>query len=134
MELLRPKRDDEGTARVQAPKARPADELEERHAFLCRACETEISDSRALFSMRASSAVQVFPNPYGQMRTIITLTEARSVIVTGAPTTEFTWFDGYCWQVVYCGDCRAHLGWFFETGEGEPKSFFGLLREALTER
>jgi hypothetical protein len=107
-------------------------------ALRCRVCEVEITDHRALFCMRAQTVEQVFPNPYGHMRVILTAKEARSVIAEGEGTTEFTWFAGYAWRVLYCASCRAHLGWLFEAAGADdgdsPARFYGLLREALVER
>lgn len=110
-------------------------EREEDSAFLCAVCEAEISWRRALFAMRASSFVQVFPNPLGHMKVIYTFRDAASVRVAGGQTTEFTWFAGYAWSVAYCARCNSHLGWLFQAvASAEPSSFFGLLKDALVER
>lgn len=110
-------------------------ETEEESAFLCARCESEITWRAALFAMRAGSAVQVFPNPFGQMKVILTFRDATAVRVIGTATTEFTWFAGYAWSVVYCAHCRSHLGWLFEAvADAEPRAFFGLLRDALVEK
>lgn len=85
--------------------------------------------------MRGCASVQAFPNPYGQMRVILTVKDARSIVAAGDPTTEFTWFAGYAWQVAYCASCREHLGWLFETASVDPpRRFWGLLKDALVER
>ena len=131
------KEDELQKERSGAKKPESADEEapEERHAVLCRTCEAEITDSSALFHMRSTSAAQVFPNPYGHMRVIVTYRSAHSLSITGAPTTEFTWFAGYSWRVAYCGECRTHLGWEFEAvADSTPRSFFGLLKDELVER
>jgi len=36
-----------------------------------------------------------------------------SVWLQGRPTTEFSWFEGYSWQVAVCSECGEHLGWRF---------------------
>jgi hypothetical protein len=133
--------------------------VEEERRFLCRVCENTITDSSQLFCMRAATVQQVFPNPYGQMRVIMTAKHAQSVAVIGEATSDFTWFAGYSWRVVYCAECRSHLGWLFEANNGRPegdlstvleldlpagsprqavgpetiRSFYGLLVEALVE-
>jgi hypothetical protein len=85
--------------------------------------------------MRAATAVQAFPNPFGQMRVILTLREARAIVLAGDPTTDFTWFEGYAWRIAYCAGCQEHLGWLFETiAAGVPPRFYGLLKDALIER
>jgi len=82
--------------------------------------------------MRAASPVQVFPNPYGVMREILTARRVWNVAIDPSAFADFTWFAGYAWRIVACGGCRSHLGWIYE-GEDEPKTFFGLLRSAIKE-
>lgn len=99
----------------------------------CVACEAAVSSQRFVFSVHASTATQVFPNPYGQMKSIITVRNAWGIAPTGAPTTDFTWFAGYAWRAVFCAGCKAHLGWQFDSviDGAEPTSFFGLLVAAI---
>lgn len=135
VELLR----EDGAERQRGRKRKPKDAGEEEHeehrAIVCRSCETEITDSSAVFAMRADGPIQVFPNPYGHMKKIITVRDAQSVRIESEAIGDFTWFEGYTWRIVTCASCRAHLGWLFETSGGDtPRSFFGLLLEALTER
>jgi hypothetical protein len=48
----------------------------------------------------------------------------------GEPTTEFTWFPGFAWQVATCRRCREHLGWLFL---GPDDRFHGLIEDRLVE-
>jgi cereblon len=117
------------------PKGQDAPIEEERHSLLCKTCESEVSDSRALFCMRAPTVEQVFPNPYGHMRVILTAIEAHSWTIGSEPTTDFTWFAGYAWTVIDCASCHCHLGWLYEATGGEsPARFYGLLKDAIVER
>jgi hypothetical protein len=101
-------------------------------AWHCAVCDLEISGARHAFGMRASGSTQVFPNPLGQMKVIVTVKAATNWVGVGGPTADFTWFDGYTWQVIVCAGCRAHLGWRYEAEVGlEPPTFFGLLADAL---
>lgn len=69
-------------------------------------------------------------NPHGYLHEILTLRRARNLLPLGVPTTEFTWFPGYAWQIAFCGGCRSHLGWFFTAVESrDPQSFWGLRRQ-----
>src|SRR5262245_27241351 len=131
LELLRdtspdPAREKErraSSAKAETPRERP---------ILCRACETAVSDVRELFSMRARSPIQVFPNPYGQMKEIMTLRASWSLQLVGEPILEFTWFEGYTWTIAVCAACRSHLGWRYE-GSDDPTVFYGLLTAAVRE-
>src|SRR5687767_10061310 len=107
------------------PSSSAQTEEEERKVYACRRCDTEITDSRALFCMRASSPEQVFPNPLGMMRVILTVRAARSLVLSGESTTDFTWFAGYGWRIAFCASCRSHLGWIYEGGDSEPHTFYG---------
>jgi len=54
---------------------------------------------------------------------------ARGCVVRGQPTLEYTWFPGFGWSIALCSECAIHLGWFYESGEGE--NFFGLIMNHL---
>jgi cereblon len=119
---------------LESPQHEPEEETGEERIFVCARCETEIASRRWLFAMRAASYVQVFPNPYGHMKVIYTFRDAEALRVTGTPTTEFTWFEGYTWRIAYCAACNRHLGWLFEAlGASEPLQFYGLLKDELAE-
>ncbi len=111
----------------------PDDEEAPERSLRCAGCGAQIAAKSALFGMRGASVEQVFPNPLGQMRVILTLRAARVVCVS-APTTEFTWFAGYSWRIACCGACGLHLGWRFEAvSTDQPALFYGLLKDALVE-
>lgn len=71
-------------------------------------------------------------NPLGITYKVRLFSDAPGVQAMGTATSKATWFAGYAWRVVGCGECRDHLGWFYE-GAGKPASFFGLIADALTE-
>ena len=103
-----------------------------RKSFACRRCGTAVSDTDALFPKDGEGAVRVFSNPYGLLCEILTLRRAENLVAVGPPTWEFTWFAGYAWEIVLCQGCQTHLGWRF-SGDGEPREFWGLLRDGLVE-
>jgi cereblon len=84
--------------------------------------------------MAAGAASQVFVNPHGFLHEVVTVRWVVNVTVAGPPTTEFTWYPGYAWEVAWCGRCGAHLGWSFTAVEDvEPGAFWGLRRDAIVE-
>ncbi|MBI4821053.1 MAG: hypothetical protein HY791_32635 [Deltaproteobacteria bacterium] len=119
-------------SRPEATQA-PESTTDEGRALLCRACDSEISRSSLAFQVHGAGPTHVFPNPFGQMRRIVTVSSAWGLIFVGPRTIEFTWFVGYSWTVSCCARCRAHVGWKFETSEASPSEFFGLLLEAIRE-
>ncbi len=110
-------------------------EEHEQKPILCRACGAEISDAEALFSMDGDRVTRVFSNPYGLLHEIVTVGRARGLRIEGPPTTDFSWFSGYAWEIAYCEACQSHLGWQFTAVEGgaEPELFFGFRRSEIVE-
>ena len=84
--------------------------------------------------MSGAGASQAFVNPHGVMHEVVSVRWAENLVATGTPTTEFTWYPGYAWRIAWCGRCGAHAGWsFVAVAEGEPRSFWGLRRDAIIE-
>jgi cereblon len=106
-----------------------------RRPLVCRHCLSEISDASALFGMDSDNPIRVFPNPHGTLREIMTVRFATGLHLVGPPTTEFTWFAGYAWEVAYCESCARHLGWRFSAVEpaAELDTFYGLLCSEVIE-
>ncbi len=105
------------------------DAADERHrALLCSACRTPITSAGERHE-KQNKHLHTFFNPAGIVYEIGCFRKAPGCLVYGRPSTEFSWFSGYCWQIVYCRRCGQHLGWKF-SGVDE---FFGLIVKKLTE-
>lgn len=127
---------DDGTENRGAPTERHDDDTqtERRRSIRCRRCDHEISDAAAVFSFDSDRASRVFANPHGILHEILTLRYARDLVVTSPPTTEFTWYPGYAWEIAHCGQCLAHVGWSFSAvDDQQPATFWGLRRNAIIE-
>lgn len=112
----------------------PGQEEEPERVIRCRGCGRTVSSSRHRIRFRAPTAIQVFPNPAGQMMRILTLAHAHDLDRVGPATADFTWFEDYAWTIVTCMGCGAHLGWRYDRlVPGEPSTFFGLLVKAIVE-
>lgn len=126
-----------GRVGANAPGTRQAEESPEAdRSFRCRSCGARVARGRDVFGPGGASPVQVFPNPSGQMRRILTVRFASGMTFLGEPTTDFTWFKGYSWTIALCAACGAHLGWRYDRvalEEAWPERFFGLLVDALVE-
>ncbi|MEE8409255.1 MAG: cereblon family protein [Myxococcota bacterium] len=123
------------TSREREPGHSAQTEEREEKPILCRRCGAEISDSEALFSMGGERISRVFSNPNGMLHEIITVGRARGLRLEGPPTTDFSWFPGYAWEIAFCEACESHLGWQFTAAEAgaEPSLFFGLRRSEIVE-
>ncbi len=127
----------EGGARDPSVVARedvaPADPNPDR-AIRCRRCDQAVGSHAQVFAFRAARAVQVFPNPSGQMMKILTIRATHHLTAVSVPTTAFTWFDGYAWTVMVCARCGLHLGWQYDVvGTGTPGRFYGLRVDSISE-
>ncbi len=104
-------------------------EEEEESGLLCMNCSNEITHSSHGVE-RSGAFRHLFINPAGLPFRIGCFSRAPGCTLHGLPTSEFTWFPGYRWQVALCDSCMIHLGWFY-TGKDE---FFGLIMARLKEK
>ena len=73
-----------------------------------------------------------YVNPSGYIHELITLYNTKNLWIIGRPNSEFSWFEGYGWQIAICGRCGGHIGWCFSTESSlSPKLFYGLSRENI---
>jgi hypothetical protein len=103
-------------------------EREQQKGLLCRHCRLLITTSRERLD-KAGKHLHTFFNPAGVVYEIGCFRRAPGCLPFGLSSTEFAWFKGYSWQVVYCRGCQQHLGWMFS---GEDR-FFGLIVNKLAE-
>lgn len=127
LQLLKERRH---VTREREPRNQDDDALQhlEHDPIICRHCGAQISNRHAFFSMDGRPASRIFSNPHGLLHEVFTVGRAHGLLLEGPPTTEFSWFPGYAWEVAYCAACRAHLGWQFTAVEPhlEPVRFWGL--------
>lgn len=92
----------------------------------CRACRHAVTRSAERIA-KGSAHRHTFANPSGIVFEIGCFRDAPGCEAVGAPSTEFTWFAGYAWQIGVCAACRIHLGWRFSAAD----RFFGLILDRL---
>src|SRR4051812_28989027 len=85
--------------------------------YWCAPCSTRVARESDLIDISGT-----FTNPAGETFKVARFHHAN-VIVTGEPTLEATWFPGFAWSYAHCANCRAHLGWRYESSDGH---FVGL--------
>ena len=103
----------------------PRDEL-----ILCRFCRAAITSRQQLLHKHGKHQHR-FTNPRGIHFQIGCFRSAPGCDIAGPPTDEYSWFEGYTWQLAKCSDCGEHLGWFYQSGEAEQ--FFGLIVDKLAD-
>jgi len=102
---------------------------DEEHALLCFHCLHPITSRREKTSV-CGGHTHVFANPGGLVFEIGCFRTAPGCGHDGPPTLEFTWFEGYAWQIATCNGCLSHLGWYY-TSAGS--SFYGLILSRLVD-
>lgn len=100
----------------------------EEKDILCRQCEARITSPIHRFEVQGDFE-HTFLNPGGQVFRIGCFSSADGCLNLGVPTTDWTWFEGFEWQVAICKQCYVHLGWFYRSS-GE-KNFYGLILDSL---
>lgn len=98
--------------------------------FICKRCSNEVGSYNDIFAMSKQGVQTSYCNPSGFVHETLTIYKTRenSTFTTDRPSTEFSWFPGYSWQITLCANCRNHLGWKFVATKKNylPKSFYGL--------
>ncbi len=100
------------------------DDSPEGRWYRCAACGEKICRHQDAIEV-AGRHIHARLNPHGALFAFGCFSSARCA-VSGAPTTEATWFPPSAWQYAHCR-CGAHLGWYFTNG------FYGLVMEKLVE-
>ncbi|RCK80094.1 MAG: hypothetical protein OZSIB_3598 [Candidatus Ozemobacter sibiricus] len=112
-------------ARVRQDEGRAAP-----RPIVCAACRHPVTSTAERCEM-AGHHRHVFTNPAGFVFEIGCFRQAPGCRALGQPTTEYTWFPGWAWQIAVCRGCGEHLGWAYSTGTFAR--FHGLILERLHE-
>ncbi len=94
----------------------------------CRKCFRIITSPDERMEVHGAHQ-HTFANPHGLVFEIGCFGTAEGCGYTGLPTTEFSWFNGFSWQIAICSRCLTHVGWLFTSTSAE--SFNGLIVDRL---
>ncbi|MBF0583048.1 MAG: hypothetical protein HQL80_02295 [Magnetococcales bacterium] len=106
---------------AQSPTQAPSPEQE---WLCCAACQHKITREHDKVSVQGKGEYTFF-NPAGILFHIGCFREATGCVAWGVPSTTFSWFPGFAWQIACCSACGTHLGWLFT--QGMETYFFGLV-------
>jgi hypothetical protein len=115
-------------ARRSSEKKAPGEH--EDRLLVCVACGLGITSASAR-TTRSGCHHHTFSNPDGFVFHIGCFATAPGCRAASAPSSDFTWFPGFAWQVATCGGCGEHLGWLFRSAE---ETFCGLILDRLVEQ
>ncbi|CAG9798337.1 unnamed protein product [Chironomus riparius] len=104
--------------------------------FLCKRCKNKISIYNDIFAVSKGAVNVNYCNPAGYIHETLTVmkTFESAVKLVDKPSTEFSWFPGYAWQIAICSKCYTHVGWKFAAVNNrnlKPRTFFGLSCKSL---
>lgn len=109
------------------PDSAVKDKTDRQRALLCSRCLHPITSRQEETAVNGRHT-HVFANPGGMVFEVGCFRSASGCGHAGLPTLEFTWFDGYAWQVAVCSGCVSHIGWYYTSSDG---SFYGLILNRL---
>ncbi|EAT43511.1 AAEL005058-PA [Aedes aegypti] len=102
----------------------------------CKKCNRRIANYADMFAMSKHGVSGSYCNPSGFVHETLTVYRVvpQSTRTTTKPSTDFSWFPGYSWQIAVCNACSNHIGWkFVATKRGyKPKKFYGLCAETIS--
>lgn len=52
-----------------------------------------------------------YVNPFATTHDLIKVSKSKGIVI-GEAESQFSWFEGHTWQLLYC-HCQSHLGWKF---------------------
>ena len=104
------------------------EDLEKSDSIVCRQCHHTITSLRERIEIDESHQ-HTFVNPGGIMFQIGCFRAARGCMYVGEATAEWSWFNGFRWQIAVCSSCLNHIGWHYTSNS--PESFYGLILDRL---
>jgi len=102
----------------------------------CAECEERVASADDVFAMSAEGPQSIYVNPNGHLHETLTLHRATGLRCITRPSTEFSWFPGYAWEIAQCAHCSSHMGWRFTAARRglRPAAFWGICRRSLAVR
>jgi hypothetical protein len=99
------------------------------HWIVCGSCAQAITSATERISV-SGRHLHEFMNPGGQRFVVACFSGASALLAIGEPSSIWTWFPGYSWQIALCQSCTTHLGWIYLA---EAQLFYGLIWDRLAE-
>lgn len=102
------------------------DESSLLYCLHCRQAITSLKEKRDIRGRFLHERI----NPEGFQFLIGCFNQALGCDISGKPSPEYTWFEGFHWQQCLCCRCQQHLGWYFSR---QNEHFFALIMKSLTQ-
>ena len=96
----------------------------------CHKCHNAITVMKAKTEINGQFLHECI-NPQGFQFQIGCFQQSLGCDISGKASLEFTWFDGFSWQICSCNQCHEHLGWYFSRCD---EHFYALIMKRLVQR
>ena len=104
-------------------------ERQERKDYIyCAVCSTVIGRGADRIEVNGGHDHYCI-NPHGLQFHIGCFQEALGCEIEGSPQAADSWFMGFRWRIANCGECRRHLGWYFD--RKDTTYFYGLILDRI---
>jgi hypothetical protein len=111
------------------PETGPREDEADARVLACARCLQPITTTAARTEVGGAHE-HTFANPEGYQFHIGCFARATGCAAVGDPSTYWSWFAGYSWQVELCSACGEHLGWLFRA---KGHRFHGFVLDRLVE-
>lgn len=102
------------------------DATDKGRKLCCHLCRHPVTDQGQRITFQGEHT-HTRTNPAGYSYAFGCYEHAPGCRRLGPRTDDHTWFPGYDWQIVVCGNCGEHLGWLFSG----PGKFYGLIVDRI---
>ena len=102
-------------------------DIENSKKLYCVFCQYHITSLDKVIAVNGMHS-HTFSNPAGYVYTVNCFSAATGCASLGNKTSEYTWFQGYEWQIAICDACQQQLGWLFTNSD----HFYALIHDRIT--
>ncbi len=109
------------------PELKPDDKSTiEPKQFRCKTCQNPVAFEVDIIQIGDIPSDTAQVNPHGFIHEVITVHHVQNIFITGEPEPADSWFPGFCWRYLICGECTEFLGWSYHRPTEQMMTFAGL--------
>ena len=104
----------------------------EPRRFKCAACQNPVAFEVDVIPIGDIPSDTAQVNPHGFIHEVITVSAVQNTLVEGPPVPADSWFPGFCWRYLLCGQCLEFLGWSYQRPNEYSMTFAGFSKATIT--
>ena len=106
--------------------------IKEPRRFKCAACQNPVAFEVDVIPIGDIPSDTAQVNPHGFIHEVITVSAVQNTLVDGPPVPADSWFPGFCWRYLLCGQCLEFLGWSYHRPNEYSMTFAGFSKANIT--